>query len=233
MSALFQIGSLSTFLQGVYESPFSFKALAKKGDFGLGVLNALDGEMIALDGIFYRISADGTAHPVSPNDCTPFALVSFFKKNNGFQINNISNIAALNALLDTHLLTQNIFYMIRIEAELSWIKLRSEGCQTPPFLPLQETLPKIQHVFNLTPSSGTLVASYCPQYSTALTIPGYHYHYIDAARKTGGHVFDLAITSARVMINPIRAFHLSLMDTPDFNHARPAVDIESALKKIE
>ncbi len=74
MSVLFQVGALPAFLQGVYESPLNFKALSKKGDFGLGVLNALGGEMVAVDGHFFQISPDGDATPVSPEDCTPFSL---------------------------------------------------------------------------------------------------------------------------------------------------------------
>jgi len=233
MTALFQVGVLSAFLQGVYESTFTFESLKKKGDFGLGVLNHLDGEMVAVDEKFYRIDAKGTAHLVSPDDCTPFAAVTHFKQHDAFEVHNISSMTALNSLLDTHLPTKNIFYMIRIEAELAWIKLRSEGCQKPPYQPLAETLPNIQHSFELGQSHGTLVATYCPAYSAALTIPGFHYHYIDKARVTGGHVFDLEITKARVMIQPIREFNMALIETKAFDNASCDVNITSALRKIE
>jgi hypothetical protein len=33
----------------------TFEALARHGDFGLGTFDALDGEMIAIDGTFYQI----------------------------------------------------------------------------------------------------------------------------------------------------------------------------------
>lgn len=233
MSILFQVGALSTFLQGTYESKFTFDALAKKGNTGLGVLNGLDGEMIAVDGHFYRINKKGVARLVTPSDCTPFALVTHFQENKIFELNHVPNIAALNALIDTELPTKNIFYMIRIEAKLAWIKLRSEGCRETPHVPLADILPKIQHSFELTASSGTLIATYCPAYSTGVTIPGYHYHYIDSPRLTGGHVFDLEIISARVSINPIHAFHMTLIDTPYFNNASSDFNIASALKKIE
>ena len=142
-------------------------------------------------------------------------------------------MAALNTQLNAHLTTENIFYMIRIEADLAWIKLRSEGCQKPPYRPLAEVLPKIQHSFELTPSRGTLIATYCPAYSEAITIPGYHYHYIDAERQKGGHVFDLEITSAQVMIQPIREFNMHLIKSETFDRAACDINTASALKKIE
>ena len=149
MSTLFQVGALSTFLQGAYESQFNFDALAKKGNTGLGVLNGLDGEMIAVDGCFYRISREGVARLVAPNDYIPFALVTHFQENQVFGLNHVPSLTALNALIHAELSEKHLFYMIRIEAKLAWIKLRSESSKEIPHQPLAEVLPKIQHSFEL------------------------------------------------------------------------------------
>lgn len=44
----------------------SFAELAEHGDLGLGTLNHLDGEMVALDGEFFRADADGNVSLVPP-----------------------------------------------------------------------------------------------------------------------------------------------------------------------
>ena len=44
---------------GHYDGDVTFAELAEHGDLGLGTLNALDGEMIALDGRFFRADVDG------------------------------------------------------------------------------------------------------------------------------------------------------------------------------
>jgi acetolactate decarboxylase len=56
---LFQASTIGALLDGAYEGDVSFGQLAEHGDLGLGTLNALDGEMIALDGRFYRADVDG------------------------------------------------------------------------------------------------------------------------------------------------------------------------------
>ena len=233
MDALFQAGTLIAFLQGVYDGDCTFEHLANMGNFGLGTLNGVDGEMVAVDGTFYRIDAEGVASIIPSTAKTPFSVVSQFKPVQSFEIQNVPNLAALNTLLDKHLSTPNIFYMIRIDGEFEWIKLRSEECQIRAYQPLSETLPKLQHIFELSNSKGTLAITRCPTYSAAVTIPGYHYHYINDERTTGGHVFDLRLTSARVMINPLRQFNMALLDTPDFDKVNLAIDIEAALKKVE
>jgi len=50
---LFQTSTIDALLEGEYDGDISFAELEERGDFGLGTLEALDGEMIALDGGFY------------------------------------------------------------------------------------------------------------------------------------------------------------------------------------
>ena len=56
---LFQASTIGALLDGAFDGDLSFAELAQHGDLGLGTLNGLDGEMIALDGEFFRADADG------------------------------------------------------------------------------------------------------------------------------------------------------------------------------
>jgi acetolactate decarboxylase len=72
---LFQASTIGALLDGAYDGDVTFAELAEHGDLGLGTLNALDGEMIALDGRFYRADASGTIREVDPGERTPFAVL--------------------------------------------------------------------------------------------------------------------------------------------------------------
>lgn len=233
MSTFFQAGVLIGFLQGIYDGDVTFEQLAKKGDFGLGAVNGVDGEMVAVDGIFYRIDAEGNAAPISPHTYTNFSVVSTFQTVQPILLQNINSLADMNKALDQHIISPNLFYMIRIEVELEWIHLRSECPQPRPYRPLAETLPELERNFKLQPSKGTLVVSRCPHYSMAFNVPGYHYHYINTEKTTGGHVADFKIKTAQVMINPLYHFEMVLFNTPEFANIHLDVDIEDALKKVE
>ena len=65
-SVLFQISTIGALLDGAYEGDVSFAELAEHGDLGLGTLNGLDGEMIAVDGHFYRADVDGAINEIDP-----------------------------------------------------------------------------------------------------------------------------------------------------------------------
>src|ERR687893_1646409 len=76
---LFQTSTIEALLDGNYEGDVTFAELEEHGDFGLGTFDALDGEMIALDGDFYQVRADGRAYEVDGRLKTPFAVVTFFE----------------------------------------------------------------------------------------------------------------------------------------------------------
>jgi len=57
---LFQASTIGALLDGAYDGDLSFAELAEHGDLGLGTLNALDGEMIALTAVFTGPTPTGT-----------------------------------------------------------------------------------------------------------------------------------------------------------------------------
>ncbi|HEY7121348.1 MAG TPA: acetolactate decarboxylase, partial [Solirubrobacterales bacterium] len=59
---LFQASTIGALLEGAFEGDVTFAELAEHGDLGLGTVNHLDGEMIALDRRFYRADVDGGLH---------------------------------------------------------------------------------------------------------------------------------------------------------------------------
>src|ERR687898_1314058 len=76
---LFQASTIGALLDGAFDGDLSFAELAEHGDLGLGTLNHLDGEMIAIDGEFFRADVDGNVTPVPPEEKTPFAVVVQFE----------------------------------------------------------------------------------------------------------------------------------------------------------
>src|SRR6476661_9826035 len=76
---LFQASTIGALLDGAFDGDLTFAELAEHGDLGLGTLNRLDGEMIAIDGEFFRADVDGAIHPVPAQARTPFAVVTRFE----------------------------------------------------------------------------------------------------------------------------------------------------------
>ena len=52
---IFQTSLISALVQGVYEDEMTLAELLGHGSFGIGTFNGLDGEMIILGGVCYRL----------------------------------------------------------------------------------------------------------------------------------------------------------------------------------
>jgi len=185
---LFQASTINALLAGVYDGDMTFRTLRQHGDFGLGTVNALDGEMIGLDGKFYQIKTDGKAYLIPDTMKTPFAEVTFFNPDTTLKIReSIENYDQLKSYLNRLLSIKNIFYAIKIEGTFSYIKTRSVPGQKKPY-PLLVNVVKHQATFEFHQVKGTMVGFWCPAYVKGISVPGYHFHFITADRKAGGHV---------------------------------------------
>jgi len=186
---LFQASTIAALLEGAFDGDVTFEELAEHGDLGLGTLNALDGEMIALDGCFYRADVDGLVEPVASEDRTPFAAVTWFEPSLEHRIAGPLAYGELLEQLDLVAADPEASCALRLDGEFELVRARSVPRQLPPYRPLVEVVAD-QHVFELGPVEGTVVGFRFPDYARGLEAEGYHLHFIDSDRERGGHVLD-------------------------------------------
>jgi acetolactate decarboxylase len=223
---LYQTSTLDALMLGIYDGPLTFRELAQQGDFGLGTLNGLDGEMIALDGRFYQVTADGVAHEIAADTHTPFAAVTFFDRDQTARIEDEATFADLLGSLEGLLTTTNVFYAIRIDGTFPYVKTRSVPRQQRPYPKLADVIAH-QPTFELRDVKGTMVGFRCPAYVKGINVAGYHFHFIDDARSKGGHVLDCRVRDAEVTIDPTRGLRVALPASQAFDRAALAGDAQT------
>ena len=75
---LYQVSTSSALVEGIYQGAVRVRTLREHGDLGLGTFENLDGEMVAVDGHFFQVRADGFVRECDDNDLSPFAVVTRF-----------------------------------------------------------------------------------------------------------------------------------------------------------
>ena len=229
---LFQYATINSLLAGVFDGDMTIATLKRHGDFGIGTFNALDGEMLALDGQFYQIRSDGHVY-CAPDDLrTPFATVLFFHGDRSLILTNLASLQALEQELDRQLLSRNTFYAFRIEVEMESAKTRSIPRQQRPYPSLADAA-RNQSVFEFQNKNGTLVGFRTPDFMQGLNVPGYHLHFLTADRQAGGHVLDCVIRRAEVRIMETSLFLMVLPQAGDFQQADIAQDHGAELRRVE
>ena len=197
---LFQTSTIEALLEGNYDGDVSFAELQDRGDFGLGTLDALDGEMVALDGGFYQIKADGRAYVIEGRTRTPFAVVTFFEPGLSQTLAAMMDLAGLCAQVDRLVDETTTCCAVWVDGRFEHVKTRSVPRQRRPYPPLVEVV-EGQPTFVLRDVPGSLVGFRFPDHARGLNVPGYHFHFITDDRSAGGHVLACRLVRGELRVD--------------------------------
>ena len=197
--AVFQTSTLEALLHGAYEGDVTVAELARRGDLGLGTFDALDGELIAVDGVVHRAAADGTVAPAEPDRRCPFAVVTRFAPRVERELGTL-DFDALLAVLDRDVPRTGVCTAVRLDGRFEHLHLRSVPSQRRPWRTLDEVLAE-QRTFDASDVEGTVVGFRFLPSAAGLDFPGFHLHFIRADRRFGGHVLSCRTAAVRARLD--------------------------------
>jgi acetolactate decarboxylase len=229
---LFQTSTIDALLEGRYDGDVSFAELEGRGDFGLGTLEALDGEMVALDGGFSPVKADGRAYPIDGGTRTPFAVVTFFDPNLSRALPGPVDLSAFCERLDRLVGGEASCYAVRVDGRFEYVRTRSVPRQRKPYPPLAEVVTH-QATFELRDVSGSLVGFRFPDYAQGLNVAGYHLHFITAERDAGGHVLEFRLARGELLVDSEADLRLELPPGVDLPAPDTTAEKREAVDRIE
>ncbi|MDK8451194.1 acetolactate decarboxylase [Corynebacterium mastitidis] len=215
---IFQNSLMTALLDGIYDGEMTVGELLGHGNFGIGTFDALDGEMIVLDGVCYQVRGDGSAARAALEQRSPFTVMTNF----------VPHIAAtpppglrreeLAGFIDELQPSENYMYAVRITGRFSEVRVRTVTRQFKPYRPMVEaTGDDAELCFR--DVEGTVAGFRTPVYEKGIGVPGCHAHFIDSARTRGGHVLDFTLGSGAVELCPGTDLSLRLPLTSDFSRA--------------
>jgi acetolactate decarboxylase len=229
---LFQASTIGALLEGSFEGDVSFAELAEHGDLGLGTVNHLDGEMIALDGCFYRADVAGHIEELPSSARTPFAVVVPFDPAAEFDLEGPMDHERLLSEIGRRIPSGAASCAVRIEGSFESIRTRSVPRQEPPYRPLTEVVAE-QQVLEVNDVEGTMVGFRFPDYAEGIEVSGWHLHFITADRSRGGHVLASHSTALHVQLDQSGELHVELPPGVDLTDAEHAGSTHGAIDRVE
>ena len=214
VNAVYLSAPVTAMLKGFYEENTLLGDLKRHGDFGLGTFNNLDGEMVMLDGIIYRLRADGKTYPVADEVQTPFACVTFYRPTVSEEFAVELDYAAFQALLGRLLPSDNMLYAIRVDGFFQEVQVWSVSRQEN-YQPLNEE-DHNRPALSFENIHGVLAGFYTPKFIRSLNFPGFHLHFLTADRRYGGHLHACRTGRIEIGIQFIQQLKLDLPMTIDY-----------------
>jgi acetolactate decarboxylase len=235
LHTLFQVSTSAALVEGLYQGAVQVSRLLRHGDFGLGTFVDLDGEMVVLEGVCYRVASDGAVTNVEGDRLIPYAVVTRFSAEFAKPSQQLNSFSELVAVCDGLRSSQNAFYAFRVDGKFSFVKTRvmkavSRGTGL-------KAASSGQQEFTFNDQEGTLVGLWSPGFAGSFSVPGYHFHFLSADRNRGGHVLECKAVDVTIGGCAMHEMHVSLPETAEFLKADlsrdPSEDLMSAERNHE
>jgi acetolactate decarboxylase len=232
---LFQVSTSAALVEGLYQGAVRVSRLLRHGDFGLGTFIDLDGEMVVLEGVCYRVASNGAVTNVEGDRLIPYAVVTRFTAEFADGLQHFKNFSELVAVCDALRSSENVFYAFRVEGKFSLVKTRV--MKAVPHGTGLKAASSGQEEFTFKDQKGTLVGLWSPGFAGSFSVPGYHFHFLSADRKRGGHVLECKAVGITIGGCAMHEMHVSLPETAEFLKADlgrdPSDDLMSAERNHE
>ncbi|MBO4779822.1 MAG: acetolactate decarboxylase [Selenomonadaceae bacterium] len=231
---IYQVALLQSLTLGYFDGTITVKELKTHGDIGIGTFEGLDGELICLDGVVYRANRDCKINVMRDKDTVPFSNVTFFDKDFAIKLNNVADKAELEKIFNEQVNKhgRNSFYVVKLSGTFKNILVRSESGSKEPYPTLVEAL-KSQNEVTLQNVDGTIVGLYCPDYMSSLNSTGWHFHFITADKKQGGHVLGLNLSKGEAQFDKTDAFAMNVPKKNNFHALNFNQDLKEDIRKAE
>ncbi|MCX5675782.1 MAG: acetolactate decarboxylase [Planctomycetota bacterium] len=249
---LYQLSTIPALMEGLYDGQTTLAELLRHGDLGHGTFDALDGEMVIVDGRVYQVGGDGRVRRPALDTKTPLAAVTFFEPDHVFLVDAAVDLVQLEYLMDRMAqdaaalaipdaaaarrglgapLTRNMPLAVRISGTFKYVKTRSVPRQTRPYPRLVDVTAR-QAVFEFRDVRGTIVGFRFPDYIKGVNLPGWHLHFITEDEAGGGHVLDVQVGKVRVAIDETPVLQIVLPQTHEYRLLNLARDTEADARRI-
>lgn len=229
---VFQTSTMLSLVEGLYDGNVDYRTVMRHGDFGVGTFNALDGEMVALDGKFFRLRDDGTVTPVGGDELTPFAAVTYFRPGIDHREEGVLSRAKCEEVIHRLAPSDNLFYALRIDGHFRSILTRTVSKKSKPYPRLVDAA-AAERIVTLADTAGSIVGFHSPDYAQGIAVAGFHLHFLSSDHRSGGHVADFTVDSPRIRIDTEGELHLSLQATNEFLATRFSGDVSAEITKAE
>lgn len=227
-----QFSGINALMGGVFQGLFPISEIEKCGDFGLGCSDGLTGEVIIDCCNFFEAKGKKPLRLMDSAEKMPFAQITTFDPDDEISISNISK-ATLYQELAKHTQLDNVFLAVKLEGKFENLKVRRPSETDKHFKNALEVAEN-QLVEDITDIEGDLIGFWTPEFFQNISVAGFHLHFIDREKTSGGHMIDFSIKKGVLSYEVKYALDIKLSDNKAYlEHDLKIENMDQIIKKVE
>jgi acetolactate decarboxylase len=213
--AIEQFSLVNALVAGLFDGVYPVEQIARRGDFGVGCGDHMDGELVVHDGVFRLFHGDGTVTLLRGDDSLAFAEVVRFEPEVVVSLDEATSLDGLFARIRSLVVSENLFHAVQVRGRFATVSLREANRQSKPYLPLAEAVQNQREV-TVSEVEGTIVGFVAPRVFQGISVAGPHLHFVDTTGEVGGHVLGLSGATGELAIESYSAITVRLPSSADY-----------------
>lgn len=234
MSKITQFSTIGALMAGYFQPEQSLESLSCAGThaFGLGCSAQISGELTIWGGRIHEATAGETLHCLSVETALPFVQVTPFSPQARHGIGPVTHDSAARALR-RFINPDNIFLAVCIEATFDRLVLRRPQRATGGSRTVDEVA-ACQKVDHHEAIAGRLIGFWTPELFGRISVPGFHFHFLDHDETISGHVLEFAATEAMLSFEEKTSIEIRNPTDQAFrDHAIDVASLDEMIHRIE
>lgn len=187
MSKIFQFSTIGALMAGYFVAEHRLADYCSSRAFGLGCSTEISGEITLFEGVAYEATAGEPLHPFAASSCVPFVQVTDFEAEQQHAVTNITHQNAPQ-WLTRFTLPQNIFLAVLIEGTFEELVIRRPQRVAEHGRHDVKEMAATQRIDTHHDIAGRLIGFWTPELYGRISVPGFHFHFLDRDKKISGHV---------------------------------------------
>jgi acetolactate decarboxylase len=209
-STVHQVGTYDYLVQPDFTGLRPANTVTDHTTLGLGTFDNLDGELVMVGGVAYRVPTTGIPERITGKELTPFIQAIKFTPTKSGPIPPGTQCSQLISAIDGLIGTDQGIVAVRVRGTFTQLETRSVPKQVQPW-PSLATVISQQTQFNLDGNKAVLVGFRQGSDFLGVGQPGLHLHGLTPDRRAGGHV--LSCTAGNdVQLSVQRASSVSIVN---------------------
>lgn len=232
MSKIIQMSTSAALMCGYFKGEKQFPKSFQGQNFGIGCSEGVNGELTIFEGCAYEGTAEESTRILPPNVKIPFIQITNFQATQNHIIHNVDHLNA-NVHLNKFIEIKNIFVALSFSGVLDKVLIRCPKREEKNNRTIEE-LHKSQFVHEYKKIKGTLVGFWTPEIFGRVSVPGFHFHFIDDDKKISGHVLEFSAKEVLLCFEEKQSIEITNPSNNTYKNMDLDVDkIDALIKRLE